>query len=135
MARRGQKDGEKVESWSEREDQQGGGRTWTAGELGVRETGGKVCKQAARADKGGFTWQARQKRAGALKGGGENLCLCDQTTQKLERHKLIKMHSVPPPHTGYPSLIPLSLSLILPFLTLPPSITSLPPSHAGGGGP
>lgn len=51
-------------------------------------------------DKGGFAWQVCQKKAGEMeggKGGGENLCLHGQTTQKLERHRLIKMHSAPPP--------------------------------------
>lgn len=90
-----------------------------------RETGGKVCKQAAGADKGGFGLPSvpeESRRDGGRKGGGENLCVCGQTTQKLERHRLIKMHSAPP-------RLPLSVSfphpLLLPLL---PSITWLPHS-------
>lgn len=56
-------------------------------------------------------------REAAREGGvgvGENLCLCGQTTQKLERHKLIKMHSTPP-------RLPLSFS---PFCFFPSSSLS-----------
>lgn len=47
---------------------------------------------------GGFSWEGSQEKSkrGGREGGGENLCPCDQTTQKLERHKLIKMHSASP---------------------------------------
>lgn len=70
--------------------------------------------------------RARRKQERWRKGGGENLCPCGQTTQKLERYKLIKMHSVPPSYPrSYPSLF---LSLVL-VLTLLPSITAL---EAGG---
>lgn len=52
-------------------------------------------------------------------GGATNLCLCDQTTQKLERHELIKMHSASPqlPHTFTPLRV-------LPLVFFHPSLSS-----------
>lgn len=46
--------------------------------------------------RGGFSWEGSQEKSKREVGRGENLCPCDQTTQKLERHKLIKMHSASP---------------------------------------
>lgn len=53
--------------------------------------------KAARRKAGGREAGRQAGRVGGREGErGENLCPCDQTTQKLERHKLIKMHSASP---------------------------------------
>lgn len=59
----------------------------------IRGVGGALLGKAARRKAGGREAGSEGGREGAR---GENLCPCDQTTQKLERHKLIKMHSASP---------------------------------------
>lgn len=64
----------------------------------------------------------------------------DPETGEAQAHKnaLCTSPRRPPPphHLDYPYFYPsLLLSLILAFSLYFPSITSLPPSHAGGGGP
>lgn len=74
--------------------------------------------------------------------GGENLCLCGQTTQKLERHRLIKMHSVLHPAAPHPLTTSTTLtstplccfpSSSLSHFTSPPSLHSLPLMQAVEG--
>lgn len=53
-------------------------------------------REKIRGDGEDFPGKAARRKARGREEGGENLCPCDQTTQKLERHKLIKMHSASP---------------------------------------
>lgn len=88
-------------------------------------------------DKGGFAGRACQEKEGETKGGREggeqNLCLCGQMTQKLERHRLIKMHSAP--HPPLASQLPLGLTPLcfFPSSSLSPSLCSAKQAKEGHG--
>lgn len=89
------------------------------------EPGRKVCKQAARADKGRFAWRACQKKARQVEGGRGRKFMSmrpdDPETGEAQAHKNALCAPL-----SYPSFLALSVAFPHPlFLTLLPSITSL----------
>lgn len=95
-------------------------------------------REKIRGDGEDFLGKAARRKARGREEGGENLCPCDQTTQKLERHKLIKMHSASPrqPLTFSPLCFipPFSLSHFTSLHHLAASFSCRRAGSDGGGG-